>query len=161
MLTVRDLLERKGRLLWTVAADASVYTALELMSEKDVGALPVVADGHLVGIFSERDFARKVDLKGLSARETRVRDHMTRQVYFVRPECSLEDCMRLMSAKHIRHLPVLDRGGLMGILEIGDVMSALVAQKDLITKAQRDTMALETQLELEEVDLEKIGSLRR
>ena len=130
MLTVRHLLQNKDHLLWTIAAEATVYTALELMAEKNIGALPVVEEGRLVGIFSERDYARKVILKGRSSRDTLVRELMTSQVYYVRPDRTLRDCMWLMTLKRIRHLPVLDKGALTGIITIGDVVKGIIEEQE-------------------------------
>lgn len=126
MLNVRQVLQRKGPDLWTIAPEATVYQALEVMAEKNVGALPVVRDGMLVGIFSERDYARKVILKGKSSHQTLVEELMTTRVYFIKPNRTLEDCMHLMTDKHIRHLPVLEDGRLLGIITIGDVVKGII-----------------------------------
>ena len=107
-ITVRQLLLEKGPTVWTVDPDASVFDALQLMADKNVGALPVVAGGQLVGIFSERDYARKVILHGQASRETPVRAIMTSNVVTVSPDQDLSDCMRIMTDKRIRHLPVIE-----------------------------------------------------
>ena len=127
MITVKHLLKMKGDKLWTVASDATVFEALEILAEKNIGALPVVDQtGKLVGIFSERDYARKVILKGKSSRDTQVRELMTPKVFHVRPNRSLEDCMHLMTEKRIRHLPVVADNKLIGIITIGDVVKAVI-----------------------------------
>ncbi len=130
MITVRSLLQQKGTQTWTISPESTVFQALELLAEKNIGALPVVENGKLTGIFSERDYARKVVLQGKTSRDTQVRELMTSKVYFVKPQRSMEDCMRLMSEKHIRHLPVLDYGKLVGIITIGDVVKAIIGQQE-------------------------------
>jgi CBS domain-containing protein len=133
MDTVRDLLREKGNLVHTVKADISVYEALEILEDHNVGALVVVEDnGKLDGIFTERDYARKIILKGRSSRETSVKDIMTEKVIFVNPDTKIEECMQLMSVKHIRHLPVLQNEQLVGIISISDVVRYIIQQKDFI-----------------------------
>ena len=134
MITVKHLLKMKGDQLWTVASDATVFEALELLAAKNIGALPVVdPHGKLVGIFSERDYARKVILKGKSSRDTQVSELMTAKVFHVKPTRSLEDCMHLMTEKRIRHLPVVADNMLIGIITIGDVVKAVIeSQKRMI-----------------------------
>lgn len=131
-ITVRQLLLEKGAAVWTVDPDASVFDALKLMADKNVGALPVVAGGELVGIFSERDYARKVILHGHASRETPVRAIMTANVVTVGPEEDLSTCMRVMTDKRIRHLPVLEDGRQVGVLSIGDVMKAVLAEQEFL-----------------------------
>ena len=128
--TIGDLLKTKEQ-IWTIAPQASVYQALELMAEKDIGALLVVENAKLVGIFSERDYARKVILKGKTSRETAVSELMTQSVVFIAPENTLEESMALMTAKHIRHLPVLDRGRLVGIVTLGDVTKKIISEQEI------------------------------
>ena len=131
MQTVRDLLEEKGRVVWTIGPGRTVYEAHTLMAEKDIGALIVVEDGGKVrGIFSERDYARKVILKGASSREITVREVMTPRVFFVGPDQGLEECMALMTERRVRHLPIIDKERLVGVISIGDVVKASIAQKD-------------------------------
>lgn len=134
MITVGHLLKTKGHQLWTILENASVFEALELMAEKNIGALPVVdQNGHLAGIFSERDYARKVILKGKSSRETKVGDLMTSRVYHVKPSRTMKECMKLMTDKRIRHLPVLENNEMKGIITIGDVVKAVIhSQEELI-----------------------------
>jgi CBS domain-containing protein len=132
MTTVRKLLESKAEALWTIPPEASVYQALEQMAERDVGALLVVEGERLVGLFSERDYARKVILKGRASRETRVSELMSRDVLYVRPDQTIDNCMALMTAKKVRHLPVLDGGRLMGIVTIGDVVKAVIIKQEVL-----------------------------
>jgi len=129
MTTVRDLMKAKGEhgRVWTVSPDDTVYEALQLMADKDVGAVLVVENQRLVGILSERDYARKVILKGKSSRKALVRELMTETVLYVRPEQRLEECMALMSEKRVRHLPVLEDDRLVGIVSIGDVVNRTIA----------------------------------
>ena len=133
MTLVADLLNRKGRDVWSIGPDATVFEALELMAEKNIGALLVVDGGGVVGAFSERDYARKVVLKGKQSKETKVRELMSSPVYFVSPDKTTDDCMALMTDQRVRHLPVLDGGKLVGIVSIGDVVNNIMAeQKDQI-----------------------------
>jgi CBS domain-containing protein len=131
MRTVKDILEAKGQKVWTIGPEHRVFAALELMAEKDVGALVVVVEGgRVAGIISERDYARKVILKGASSREIQVKDVMTAQVVCIEPERTIEDCMAIMTEKRIRHLPVLQKGRLAGLISIGDVVKAVMAEKE-------------------------------
>jgi CBS domain-containing protein len=134
MRTVGSLLQIKGRDVWSVAPDASVYQALEILAEKNVGALLVCDRGEVVGIVSERDYARRVELQGKSAREMSVGEIMTRRVVYVRPEQTMEDCMALMTEKRIRHLPVLDEDGLIGVISIGDVVKEVIAEQQFMIR---------------------------
>lgn len=134
MRTVKEILQAKGHDIWSISPDASVYEALVVMAEKNVGALLVLEAGNLVGIISERDYARKVILKGKSSLDTPVRDIMTQNMIHVRPEQTIEECMVLMTENHIRHLPVLQNDQLLGIISIGDVVKALIAEKEFIIK---------------------------
>jgi len=130
MTTVSQLLRDKPAQVWSLSSQATVYEALQLMAEKDIGAVVVVEEEKVVGIFSERDYARKVILRGRSSKETKVEDLMTRRVYYAYPEESMEDLMTLMTAKHIRHLPVLDGGRLVGVISIGDVVKTVIADHE-------------------------------
>ncbi len=132
MTTVAQLLLTKGRARWSIAPDATVYAALELMAEKDIGALLVLEEDNLVGVISERDYARKVVLKGRFSKDTRVREIMTEDVVYVSPERTIEECMALMTAKRVRHLPVLEGGRLIGIISIGDVVKAVISEKEFL-----------------------------
>jgi CBS domain-containing protein len=132
MATVAQLVQDKGRSVWTIAPDATVYDALSLMAEKNVGALVVVEGARVIGILSERDYARKVILKGRFSKETRVREIMSNRVYFVRPTQTVEECMALMTAEHVRHLPVLEDDQLAGVVSIGDVVKATISEKEFL-----------------------------
>jgi len=127
--TVGQLLRTKGGDIWSVSKDASVYDALALMARYDVGALPVLEGGELVGIVSERDYARKVILKGRASRETRVDEVMSRDVVTVAPDRTMQECMERMTERRIRHLPVVRDGELIGIVSIGDVVKATIAEQ--------------------------------
>ena len=121
MSTVRNVLQKKGDAVYSVSPDSSVYDALEALEDKNLGALVVTENGKLIGIFTERDYARKVILKGRSSKETIVRDIMSSHPVFVTPDSTISDCMQLMSDKFIRHLPVLEKEQLVGVISIGDV----------------------------------------
>ncbi len=138
MKSVRHILQVKGRQTWSIRPDASVYDALTLMADKGVGALLVLDGGKLVGIISERDYARKVILKGKSSLETPVRDIMTPKVICVRPEQTIEECMALMTDKHVRHLPVVVGDEVVGVISIGDLVKAVIAEKDFMIKQLED-----------------------
>ena len=133
MDTVRNILQLKGNLVYTVSPDSSVYEALELLESKNLGSLVIIEDdGKLDGIFTERDYARKVILKGRSSKETLVRDIMTDDPIFVTPDTKIEECMKLMTEKFIRHLPVLENNQLVGLVSIGDLVKYIINQKDFI-----------------------------
>jgi CBS domain-containing protein len=133
MDTVRNILQIKGNVVYTVSPESSVYEALETLEAKNLGSLVVLEEnGKLDGIFTERDYARKVILKGRSSKETLVRDIMTDSVVFVTPDTKIEECMELMTSKFIRHLPVLECEELIGIISIGDVVKYIINQKDYI-----------------------------
>lgn len=132
MKTVNDILERKGREVWSVSPDATVFQALEIMSQKEVGALVVLENGHPVGIISERDYARKVILQGKTSRELNIREIMSPRVIYVTPQQSIEECMALMINKKIRHLPVIENDKLTGIISIGDVVKAIIDEKEFV-----------------------------
>ncbi len=130
MTTAAQILEGKGHEVWSVAPDAFVYDALKLMAEKNVGALLVLKRGELKGIFSERDYARKVILAGKSSREITVEEIMSPGVITVRPQQSVEECMALMTDKRIRHLPVVDGEKLLGVISIGDAVKAIISERE-------------------------------
>jgi CBS domain-containing protein len=138
MKTVKDILRIKGNEIWTTTPDATVYEALQTMAEKNVGALVVLDADTVVGIMSERDYARKVILHGRSSREIRVREIMTSEVYFVRPEQDIQECMAQMTDKRVRHLPALENDRLVGIISIGDVVKALIAEHESTIKHLED-----------------------
>jgi CBS domain-containing protein len=124
------LLSSKGGSLWSTAPDATVYDALRVMAEKDVGALLVMEAGELVGIISERDYARKVVLKGKTSRETRVAEIMTERPICIRTDQTIEEAMALMTNRRIRHLPVLAEGKLAGVISIGDVVKDIISEQE-------------------------------
>jgi CBS domain-containing protein len=126
---VHSILANKGSAIWSVAPEATVFEALKLLSEKDVGALMVISEGKLAGVFSERDYARKVALRGKSSRDLRVAEIMTSSVITVTPAHSIEECMRLCTQHHIRHLPVLDGEQLVGVVSIGDLVNAIISSQ--------------------------------
>jgi CBS domain-containing protein len=130
--TVRDMLRTKGYDIWSIAPDTTVYDALKLMAEKNIGAVLVMDGDNLMGILSERDHARKVALQGKAAVDTPAREIMTERVMCVRPDETAEQCMALMTEKKVRHLPVLEDNQLIGMISIGDVVKATIAQKEFI-----------------------------
>jgi CBS domain-containing protein len=125
--TVRSILTNKGPAIWSVAPEASVFDALQMLADKDIGALVVVSGGMPVGVFSERDYARKVILMGRSSRDVQVHEVMTSPVITAGPNYSVEECMRIMTAHRIRHLPVLDGTVLAGVISIGDLVNAIIS----------------------------------
>ncbi len=127
---VRDILSTKGGTVWSVTPETPVVGALKLMAEKNVGAVLVCRGETVVGVLSERDYARKVVLRGKSSKDTPVENVMTSRVIFVRPDQTTDDCLALMTVKHVRHLPVIEAGDLVGIISIGDVVKSIVADKD-------------------------------
>jgi CBS domain-containing protein len=132
------LAHKKASTVWSIGPNAMVIDAIQVMGEKNVGALPVVDNGTLVGIVSERDYTRKVILKGKSSKETPVSDIMTEQLLTVNPSDSVTECMRIMTEKRVRHLPVLEGSDLVGILSIGDVVNWFIsAQTKTIDNLER------------------------
>lgn len=127
---VNQVLQSKGNEVWTITKEATVYEALQMLADKGIGALLVVEQGKPVGIFSERDYARKVFLLGKSSKETRVGEVMHDKVMYVRPDQTLEECMALMTHKHIRHLPVMEDDKLVGLISIGDVVKSMIDEKE-------------------------------
>lgn len=138
MATVRDMLRTKGFDIWSVAPDATVYDALKLMADKNIGAVLVREADRVVGILSERDYTRKVTLQGKTAAETRAREIMTERVMCVRPEDTAEQCMALMTEKRVRHLPVVEGDRLIGLISIGDVVKATIEQQEFIISQLED-----------------------
>ncbi len=132
MITVGRLLEMKGHDIWSISPDALVYSALRLMAEKNVGAVLVIEDEKVVGILSERDYARKIILKGKRSANTLVREIMTHKVISVTSDQSIEDCMQLITEKRIRHLPVYTGDQLLGIISIGDVVKAIISEQEFV-----------------------------
>ena len=129
MRTVEQLLHVKGSDIWSIAPQETAYRALQIMAEKNVGALLVMEDEKLVGIFSERDYARKVILKDKSSKNTSVSELMTREVVYIDADATLEKSMAVMTARHIRHLPVLQNNRLIGIVTLGDVVRQLISDQ--------------------------------
>ena len=134
MTTVRSVLQTKDNTIWSIAPDALVFDALKIMADKNVGALLVMQKERVVGIFSERDYARKIVLKGESSHTTAIKDVMTSGVLSVNPEQSIDECMALMTNKHIRHLPVLENEKLIGLVSIGDVVKAIISEHEYTIK---------------------------
>ncbi len=129
MVTVKQLLDEKGKSVWTTSPSTSVYECLQIMAEKNVGALVVTEGKRVVGMFSERDYARKVTLLGRSSRELTVGEIMSTNVIQITTHDSLERCMELMTDQHIRHLPVVDDGALVGLISIGDVVRRVIEEQ--------------------------------
>ncbi len=131
MANVKKLLKMKKKGFWTVTPETSAFEALQLMAENNVGALLVVGEEkNLLGIFTERDYSRKVVLKGRSSKDTPVADLMTESVYWVTPDDLIEDCMSIMNDKRVRHLPVLERGRLVGLVSIRDVVNTIISERE-------------------------------
>ena len=131
MTTIPQLLNVKGNQIWSVEPKATIFEALEIMSEKEIGALLVMEDGKLTGIFSERDYARKVILKGKSSKETPVGELMTKKVFYIDSQKTINDCMAMMTAKRIRHVPVIEDNQVMGIITIGDVVNQIISEQEV------------------------------
>ena len=135
--TIGEILNHKGAAVWSVAPEATVFDAITMMAEKNIGALLVIQTGKLVGIMSERDYTRKVALKGKSSKQTAVREILSGQVITANPAHTIEDCMRLMTEHRIRHLPVLEGESILGIISIGDLVNWIIsAQNTTIQQLQ-------------------------
>lgn len=137
MGTVRNILEKKGHTVYTVGPDSTVYDALELLEEQNLGSLVVTDQGKLIGVFTERDYARKVVLKGRASKETYIREIMSDRPVVVNLHSTIEECMQLMTEKHIRHLPVMDGSELVGVISIGDVVKYIIEEKDYVIENLR------------------------
>lgn len=138
MQTIRKILSEKGNDIWSTTPGSTVYEALQVMAEKDVGALPVLEHDQLVGIFSERDYARKVILLGKSSKKTLVKEIMTPHVVYATPDMTNEQGLTLMTAKHIRHLPVVEGDDMVGMVSIGDLVRSIISeQKEMITQLEQ------------------------
>jgi CBS domain-containing protein len=132
MTTVRHLLDRKGRRVHSIRPDASVFDALKIMAEKNIGSLVVLADEKLVGIITERIYAREIALKGRTSAQTLVRDVMSTNVICVQPDQTVEECMAVMTKKTVRHLPVVEHGRVIGIVSIGDMVNSIIRDQEFI-----------------------------
>lgn len=132
MKRVRDILTVKGHGVWSIEPSASVFDALGLMAEKEIGALVVLEGTKLVGLISERDYARKVALMGRTSPTTRVDEIMVTRVVYAQPDQSIDECMALMTEKRVRHLPVLDGEELVGIISIGDLVKSIISEQQFI-----------------------------
>ncbi len=138
MASVKQLLQGKGHDVWSIGPEASVYDAIAKMAQEEVGALVVLEGELLVGVVSERDYARKVVLQGRSSRDTKTKDIMTTRVAYARPDQSVEDCMAMMTEKRIRHLPVMDGDKLLGVISIGDLVKYIIEeQKHVIEQLEQ------------------------
>ena len=129
MSQIGKMLETKGTHVWTIEPDDSVYNAIKIMDDKGIGALAVVDNGKLVGIVSERDCARRLILKKMSAEETVIKDIMTKDVFFTHPRQTVTECMAVMTQRRIRHLPVLDNNQLLGMISLGDLAKEMIAEQ--------------------------------
>jgi len=137
MLKVADILKNKGSEVYSIPTIITVYDALKIMGEKNIGALPVIDNGELKGIFSERDYARKIVIQNRRSRDTQVKEIMTENVVTVSPDNSIDHCMETMSSGKFRHLPVVENGTVVGIISIGDVVTAVIqSQKETISHLQ-------------------------
>jgi len=130
MKTVQQMLQAKGHAVWSIESDATVFEALTLMAEKNIGALVVFKNQELTGIFSERDYARRMILKGKHSKDTLVGEVMSGNPICIGPDKTVEECMELMTEKHIRHLPVMKEGKLLGVISIGDVVKAIITEQE-------------------------------
>lgn len=136
--TIEVILNQKSRQIWSIEPDATVYDAIALMAEKNIGALVVVENGQLVGVLSERDYTRKVMLRGKRSRETLVREIMSTQLTTVDPKQSVDECLRSMTEKRIRHLPVVKDGEIIGVISIGDLVKHVIsAQSATLDQLER------------------------
>lgn len=141
MASVAQLLESKGNAVYSIEPEASVYNALELMAKHNIGALPVLEGKKLVGLVSERDYARKVILQGHNSRETRVSDIMSKQVTCASPGDEVQQCMAIMTEKRIRHLPVLEQGELVGLVSIGDLVKSIIGEQQFVIEQMTQYIA--------------------
>lgn len=132
METVSEILLNKGNQVWTISPDSTVYDALKLMSEKEIGAVLVCEGDNIKGIMSERDYARKIILEGKLSKETKISEIMSGKVIYVNPNMRTNECMALMINKKIRHLPVLENQKLVGLISIGDVVKAVIDEKEFL-----------------------------
>lgn len=127
---ISSVLVHKSSELWSIAPEATVFEAIKLMAEKNIGSLLVLSGGKLVGVFTERDYTRKIALQGKTSKETRVREIIPHQVITVTPDDSVEDCMRLMTGNRVRHLPVVEGANVVGIISIGDLVNWIISTQN-------------------------------
>jgi len=132
MKVAKDILNSKGHEIWSVSSDTSVFEAVKLMADKGVGALLVMDEERLVGIVTERDYARKIILEGKSSRDSVVKEVMTRKVLCVTPERTVDECMALMTDKRSRHLPVVENKRVIGVISIGDLVKAMISEQQIL-----------------------------
>ena len=132
MICVKDILEGKSGNVYSISPSATVFEALQMMSEKEIGALVVMENSKVVGIMSERDYARKIILQGKTSRETSVKEVMSTTLFSVKPDAKVEDAMVLMTGKHVRHLPVFEKDKFVGIISIGDVVKSIISDKNFL-----------------------------
>ena len=132
MTIVQHILDKKGQLVWTIGPDDTVFAAIQEMARKDVGAIVVVENGDPIGIFTERHYARDVFLKGRSSPTTVVRDVMRTGFLYVTPERTVEECMAIMTAERVRHLPVMENGNLVGLISIGDLVKSIIEDREFV-----------------------------
>jgi len=138
---ISSLLHQKTSALWSITPDTTVFDAIRLMAEKNIGALPVLAGDRLVGIFTERDYTRKVALMGKTSKETRVREVIAREIVTASPGDSVEDCMRLMTEKRVRHLPVIENLAVIGIVSIGDLVNWIISTQNVAIEQMEQYIA--------------------
>ena len=131
MKYVKDLLMKKGSEVWNITPDTNVFDALKIMADKNIGAMPVLESEKIVGMFSERDYARKIILMGKASKSTLVKEIMSKKVHHVSSEQTIEECMTLMTDKRIRHLPVLKDSELIGLISIGDVVKVIISEQQI------------------------------
>ena len=129
---VENILAQKDDQIWSIEPDASVYEALLMMDRRDIGALLVIQNNSLIGILSERDYARKIIIKGKSSKETLVREVMTKDVCYVDKKKKVDECLAIMSDKRIRHLPVMEENKLIGLISIGDVVKSIISEQEIV-----------------------------
>ncbi|MDH5183176.1 MAG: CBS domain-containing protein [Gammaproteobacteria bacterium] len=130
MSSIQDICNQKGADIWSIGPEQSVLDAIRLMDEKGIGALAVIHEDELVGILSERDYARKVVLKGRSSNETKIKEIMTREVIFTQPDQGIKECMAVMTKHRIRHLPVMENGKLISMISLGDVVKEIISDQE-------------------------------
>lgn len=143
MKKVEKLLASKSHDLWHIGPEDSVYNAIKLMEDKEIGALAVLRNDTLIGIISERDYARKVILKNRSSKETKIKEIMTRQVYYTFPEQDIEECLAIMTRHHVRHLPVLQNSEIVGMISIGDVVREIISEQQFKIEHLEHTISWE------------------